>query len=504
MKGFFRLIQSLFSWLMNLFASEPDAGGSASYPKSSKKIIEYDRSDTDDAVAEIVEEEMSEEDVDDFVTDIPEQEAEEEIEMEETESIPAEPDPSPLPEMPKTGKSRSRSGFPIKESRSVFPIEEEEPSSSPNQEDSPVNAAPATQGDIVNMTVYSPEQVERGSSFLISVFAHLYEQRVEVEEMAKEMDAENKRQGGKTLNTPIERGSQLTFRLSIEDWELFEPVQQLTWFGQPSSVEFDVDVPEVYPKKKAIGTLIVSNTNGPVGRMRFNLSVMDSSSESQAQDKTAYVETSSQRYTQAYLSYAPEDQDIVDLQVEKLRENGIASFLNIKEDSDHWEDHAMVALRKSDVFLLFWSDAANQSEEVEIEYQTALGLRYGGEERLPDLIPIPVGDSWPDPPEDLAFLNFKTKPSAPNSLLSVNQEEEIEALKARCEQLMSEGKVEVFDLMRTYYQEDEDLVNDLYSLENQWNTLKRKQRLHLWSKEQIKQNQSKITFAVLGLIGEME
>lgn len=504
MKALLRLIQTLFSWLTALFTSNSDGASQADDHFPSKKIIERDQRDTGGGIPDMAQEEQlgsvtpeeTAQEMDDSVAD----DEDDLFEFEEKIAESSEPEvPAPV-QVPKKNKKKSRS-----RSRSVFSDEEEEESEI--ERSLPVEAvetAPASQGDIVNMTVYSPEQIEIGSSFLVSVFAHLYEQRKEVEEMAKEMDEENKRQGGKTLNTPISRGSQLSFRLSIEDWEIFDPVQSLVWFGQPSSVEFDIEVPESYQEKKAIGTLIVSNANGPVGRMRFNLAVTGVTSDDPLTDAPGFAETESQRYTQAYLSYAPEDQIIVDQHIEKLRANGIDAFLNVKEDSDYWEDHAIVALRQSELFLLFWSEAANQSEEVEVEYQTALGLRYGGEERLPDLVPIPIGTVWPDPPEDLAFLNFKPKQMAPNSLFSVNQEEEIEALKARCEQLISEGKVEVFDLMRTYYQEDDDLVNDLYSLENQWNTLKRKQRLKLWSKEQIQQTQSKLTFAVLGLIGEME
>jgi len=352
--------------------------------------------------------------------------------------------------------------------------------------------------DIVNVSVFSPDQVKRSSRFLLTAFAHLYEQSAEVKERMREADPEASLQGAKTLNLPVTRKSQLEFRLSIEDWKIEDSVQVLTWFGIPSSVEFEVKVPEDFTGESAIGSLLVRGGNGALGRVRFNLMI-----GSGGGDHAGFAPTDSQNIRQALLAYAPENQAAVEVFFEEMKSQGIEVLDPWRMEGDDWEIKVSDALVESELYCLFWSKAASASTEIQASWQMALGHRLSHAKRLPDMLPVLLEQPIPEVPDELAFLNFMyNKPilkPQPNALFGNTAA----STKSEAERYLMEGKEEVFEVLSNWFKADEEMLDEILMQHTRWNTLKKKLRIRLVSAEEAKTEENKIIHACLSIIGRI-
>jgi hypothetical protein len=77
------------------------------------------------------------------------------------------------------------------------------------------------------------------------------------------------------------------------------------------------------------------------------------------------------------------------------------------EPGDRWERKLYLYIDKSDLFLLFWSTKAKESEWVLKEVRYAIKRKGGDESAPPEMIPVIIeGPPVPEPPEELAHLHF--------------------------------------------------------------------------------------------------
>ena len=369
----------------------------------------------------------------------------------------------------------------------------EEPSSQEErdpQQGLPTATAIHLRGDIVNVSAYCQEEIVAGQSFLLNVYAHLYEQKEEVSTMARDADEHARLQAGKSLNMPVLRGTSLYFHLLIEDWEIENPQQQLVWYGVPTSVEFEIAPPSLQKQGSVIATLIISNMHGPIGRLKFNLQIIESA-KPMANETPAQVE--SLAYSQAYMSFAPEDISSVDIHLLNLKQTGV-SFIRTRENTfDDWELELVNHLKESELFYLFWSTAAESSEIMESEWQYALRFRNSSKGRLPDIIPVIIENPGPKPPEELAFLNFLSAGPAPQL-----------SLKQNCINLLDSWNEGVFNILINHFQRKEDLHEELIALRRRWNNLEKQKRMGLTSEEELSRNKLTLTYKIQTYIGRIE
>ena len=74
---------------------------------------------------------------------------------------------------------------------------------------------------------------------------------------------------------------------------------------------------------------------------------------------------------------------------------------------DRWEKALYKNINNSDLFLLFWSNAAKSSKWVMEEVKYAIGLKEGNDMLPPDIIPIIIEGPPPvSPPGELSHLHF--------------------------------------------------------------------------------------------------
>jgi hypothetical protein len=283
--------------------------------------------------------------------------------------------------------------------------------------------ATTKQSDKVFCTVFGPRSARPKDEFMVQVFAHLKEQASQLEDLAKGLDPSAERFGEKPFGKEVERGRDLFFEFEMSGLEAKEPVQTLTWYGDPASVEFEVAVPPDAEPRKLIGKVhygIVSDEGAhvPLGHVKFAFEIVAAAAAPAAAQATADAKPTQENisYKKAFISYCSKDRTTVFRELQGLEVGfdlqGIPYFIDQDgiRTSEEWFKVIKANLDESDLFVLFWSSAARDSKEVLKEIEYALERRGGREDGPPYFRPIPIELPLPMPlPKGLEPLHFANK-----------------------------------------------------------------------------------------------
>jgi hypothetical protein len=265
--------------------------------------------------------------------------------------------------------------------------------------------------DELHCTVFAPFAAAPGMGFIVQAFAHLAEQTTALAEMAKETDREATRRGFKRLGE-VERGQELGFHLEMPGLNIDEPSQSIVWRGEIESVQFGVVVPAEFPLRARINCkLTVSLYSVPLGHIRFAFDIAPTLAAAEPEGDATPLNSfdSLVKYRQAFISYASEDRAEVLKRVQMLSILKIEYFQDLLslKPGDRWAKMLYRHIDESDVFLLFWSAAANESEWVAKEVQYALQRKSGNDESPPEIIPVILqGPPEVPPPSYLPEYHF--------------------------------------------------------------------------------------------------
>lgn len=268
----------------------------------------------------------------------------------------------------------------------------------------------ASTGDDVDVSVFSPAQAARGEDFLVQVLAHRPEQQAVAAALAAEADPGAKRRGVRSLAVPIEPGTALDVQLSMPGLVVDDPVQKVRWAGRADAVQFVVSMPPDFENDSAIGTVTVSQQGIPIGSLRWRQSIERAPQESDDQEPQGEWVV---RYRKAFISYATRDRREVLARVQMLRTLGIDFFQDVLDldPGQRWEKELYRQIEECDLFLLFWSMAAKESDWVRKEAGEAMRLaEASGAVARPTLSPVLIeGPPVPSPWPELAHLHFNDR-----------------------------------------------------------------------------------------------
>jgi len=270
-------------------------------------------------------------------------------------------------------------------------------------------ASGASSSDTVVCTVFAPPVAAPGDRILVQAFAHLPEDADDARAIAKEMDIKARRRMYQSLWTPVPTGSRLDFELQMPGLKIDNPVQPLIWNRRAEAVAFGVEIPDETPAGAIIGTVHISLNAAPIGCVKFKLQI-DRAAPTPATNEPRGDQV--QRYRVAFISYASKDRDEVLARVQMLSAVGIRYFQDVLslEPGDRWAQRLEVGIDDCDLFLLFWSSGAKQSEWVRREVRYALDRKRGSDLRPPEIRPVlllerPIAEPW----EELAHLHFNDR-----------------------------------------------------------------------------------------------
>ena len=160
----------------------------------------------------------------------------------------------------------------------------------------------------------------------------------------------------------------------------------------------------------SLGTVIVSLGENPVpvGHVKFKLSVV-AAETLQASSRPCPTGEVARRYTKAFTSYASHDRSEVMKRVQMLKGPGIEYFMDVLglAPGERWQQALYQHIDESDLFLLFWSSAARDSQWVLKEVRYAMERKANNDFGLPEMIPVIIEGPPPvAPPEELKHLHF--------------------------------------------------------------------------------------------------
>jgi hypothetical protein len=273
-------------------------------------------------------------------------------------------------------------------------------------------AAPAKL-DTVDCSVFSPPSAPPGSTVLVQVFLHIPEQAARAQFMASVMDQATTLKGVQTLQVGIARGSKVTVTLSAAGLDIDEPQQTIVWRGEPAFCQFLVTLPEGSLSRSFHPVVRIAVDGGLAGRIVFALNANAEAAAPQSVSHGTAPQsvpqgTSARRYNHAFLSYASPDRKEVLKRAQILEAAGVSFFQDtLKLDpGTRWEKAIYKNIDTCDLFLLFWSKAALESEWVIKEAEYALKRQGDGD--VPDIVPV-ILEAPPLPPASLAAIHFNDR-----------------------------------------------------------------------------------------------
>lgn len=280
----------------------------------------------------------------------------------------------------------------------------------------------------VRFSVYKPRVVAPGEWYPLLVFAHLDELASElsdedreairdIESQAREAFAEvpqghSKESEGSRLAVPDE--SEITFVPNIPGVQ-FNPVRTtFLWFEPLHREDFRLRASAALEGKVARGYLSVFMGNILLAEINLNVKV-DSQLASTALSEALQEREDARPYHDIFASYSHKDTAIVEEFERYIEALGNRYLIDRKtlRAGEVWDDRLRGMIREADVFQLFWSRNAMQSDFVEREWRYALSL---GREKF--IRPTYWEDPLPElperglPPEELRRLHFYRFPGA--------------------------------------------------------------------------------------------
>ncbi len=255
--------------------------------------------------------------------------------------------------------------------------------------------------EVVECSVFGPPAAPPGGTVLIQVFLHLSDQAERASFLATTMDSSAKLKGTKSLDLPLKRGARVEIALVANGLTVDEPVQSVVWRGEPAYCQFLATVPAGTSGQSFFPVVRVSVDGKLIGPIKFRLS----------SDATASSPTSEPLgdhagpYKYAFVSYATKDRKEVLKRVQMLEVMKTKFFQDILslDPGDRWEKKLYENIDRCDLFLLFWSKAAKESQWVIKEAEYALTHQQKNPQSEPDLVPVVLEQNVLPPPSLSAF-----------------------------------------------------------------------------------------------------
>lgn len=268
--------------------------------------------------------------------------------------------------------------------------------------DMPVLAAKV--GDTVACSVYAPQEAAPRDPVQIQVWLHLLEEAAVVGQLAVSIDDTAVLRQFSNLGVPVQSGERLRLVLSLRGQIGTEQTRETTWKGSRESQQFVVDIPDTPGKQKVFFVLRVFLQRDewmPVGEISFFIKVAGATSPEKP------VGSEAKRYHYAFVSYASKDRQEVLRRVQMLGIFDQKFFMDVLSlrPGDEWEPALEQHILNCDLFLLFWSTNARNSEWVLKEVKLALARKNGKREAPPFIQPIPLELPVVPPPPELGHLH---------------------------------------------------------------------------------------------------
>jgi hypothetical protein len=194
-----------------------------------------------------------------------------------------------------------------------------------------------------------------------------------------------------------QRGTRVQVRLAGKGLAIDPPSQEFDWLGRREMLSFDVTVPDDAMEDTIVLKFDALIDGITVARLRLDLDIRAGAGGSGVRTARASAAKT------AFASYSSQDRERV---LDRVASVQISAGLDIFLDclslhpGQQWQARLEQVIRDSDLFLLFWSQPAAESQWVEWEWRRALAE---GKKAAMEIHPLENGVK---PPPELGDLHF--------------------------------------------------------------------------------------------------
>lgn len=255
--------------------------------------------------------------------------------------------------------------------------------------------------DRVELTVTAPLMMVPSHSYVLDAWVHLKHQRNEVLKRAQQAQGgENVRVRSQT-GIVLARETLLAVCLDMPGFVVNNAESVINWEGSIGTAGFPVCVPEHARTGSHTGSLTFRAAGLKVAVLHFTVEV------GHRELPSDQLHTREHRCRTAFASYASDDREHVLARIQGIQKAlpDLDIFLDVRSlrSGERWSDRLVSEVISRDVFYLFWSKAASQSQWVDREWRIALARR--GVDYI-DPVPLVSPTEVPPPPELAEHLHF--------------------------------------------------------------------------------------------------
>jgi hypothetical protein len=261
----------------------------------------------------------------------------------------------------------------------------------------------SSEDEDVDCTVFAPRSLRHAESSLVQVFLHPRADAAYAAARAQEADPGAEVRIARCLDCSVRVGARVRVELRAPGAWVERTVESIIWRGTPEVAQFEVAVMD-RAITGLVATVSITVDREPVGRLKFKLAVGYGPPVAPEP-----VGDSARNYRAAFISYASQDRDKVLLWRRMARRFELKVFQDRVdlEPGDRWSEVLERAIDDSDLFVLFWSLAAQRSDWVRREVRRALEHQGLDEEELPEIWPVILEGPPPAAPwKELSHLHF--------------------------------------------------------------------------------------------------
>ena len=217
-------------------------------------------------------------------------------------------------------------------------------------------------------SLFSSTEVKRKSHLLVQMFLHLIGETEKVKSLAQESQNDAERRDYIPLQCRLKKGDKVDVLTNIYgDKLLFSEKKSVIWQGTFTKCSFDYYVPKDIDVDELSCTTRLSVNGVPIGEMRFITRIVET-------PRQLNPEIISHKYNKIFISYAHKDEAQVKSFHEGLNVAGVEHFFDrtYLKTGDIFPQVIQDYINSADLFVLFWSENAAESEYVQKERLQAL------------------------------------------------------------------------------------------------------------------------------------
>lgn len=219
----------------------------------------------------------------------------------------------------------------------------------------------------VYSSVFAPAEICFETTMLVQVYLHRYDETEMVKAIACESQPDAKRRDYIPLQCTLNRGDKVDILLNIMGNKiLMSERKSVVWQGSFTKCSFSYFVPHTFAND--LSCMVLLMVNGiPIGEMRFVTRLSFS-------PRKLNPEVVSHKYEKVFISYSHKDELKVKSFHEGLKLCNIDHFFDRSylKAGDIYPQVIQNYIDSADLFVLFWSENAANSEYVQKEREQAL------------------------------------------------------------------------------------------------------------------------------------